>query len=167
MRSRLILAATLAMVLASCGSDTTSQEADTADAGDAAPMPPASASPASQPSEMAGAPAEDEMEMTIPGPIQGRWGLVAADCTSTRGDAKGLLTIESQRLRFYESTATLGEVAERGADRIRATFAFTGEGQTWSRDMTLAVADGGKTLVRSETGEGALAAPLNYERCPA
>ena len=29
----------------------------------------------------------------IPAAIQGRWGLTPADCTSTRGDAKGLLTI--------------------------------------------------------------------------
>lgn len=167
MRSRPILAGTLALMLAGCGSATTPQDTVTPEAADSVDSSTADGGLDAAPSDRASAPAEDGMEMTIPGPVQGRWGLVPADCTSTRGDAKGLLVVESQRLRFYESTATLGEVAERSGNRIRATFAFVGEGQTWSRDMTLDVEDGGRTLVRSETGEGALTTPLRYERCPA
>src|SRR5688572_30753552 len=30
---------------------------------------------------------------TIPASLHGRWGLTPADCTSTRGDAKGLLIV--------------------------------------------------------------------------
>lgn len=101
----------------------------------------------------------------IPTPIQGRWGLVAADCTSTRGDAKGLLEIDDTTLRFYESRGVLGEIANRTDRAITAAFAFTGEGQAWSRDMTLTVEDAGKTLIRRESGEGAAAEPLKYTRC--
>jgi hypothetical protein len=101
----------------------------------------------------------------IPQAMQGRWGLVAADCTSTKGDAEGLLEIDANALRFYESRGTLGEVDQRSDDTITAEFAFEGEGQTWSRDMTLSVKDDGKTLIRRESGEGAADGPLEYTRC--
>ena len=108
----------------------------------------------------------DAPEAAIPTAAQGRWGLVPADCTSTRGDAKGLLTIDGTTLKFYESRGTLGKVAERSDTRIRASFAFSGEGMTWDRDEVLEVQDGGKTLVRRESGEGAEPGPFKYARCP-
>ena len=37
--------------------------------------------------------AADASGQTIPAALQGNWGLVPADCTSTRGDNKGLLRI--------------------------------------------------------------------------
>lgn len=104
---------------------------------------------------------------TIPAAAQGRWGLVPADCTSTRGDAKGLLIVDGTTLKFYESRGTLGTVAERSDNRIRATFAFSGEGMTWNRDEVLDVQDGGKTLIRREYGEDAAPGPFKYTRCPA
>ena len=106
-------------------------------------------------------------EATIPIAAHGRWGLVAADCTSTRGDAKGLLTIDGTKLKFYESRGVLGKIAERSANRIRATFAFSGEGMTWARDEVLDVQNGGKTLIRREYGENAAPGPFKYARCPA
>ena len=39
----------------------------------------------------------------IPASLHGRWGLTPADCTSTRGDAKGLLIVSADGLKFYES----------------------------------------------------------------
>ena len=38
----------------------------------------------------------------IPAALQGRWGLTPGDCTSTLGDAKGLLIVNSTELRFYK-----------------------------------------------------------------
>ena len=38
----------------------------------------------------------------IPAAIRGRWGLTPADCTSTRGDAKGLLEIGPDTLKCSE-----------------------------------------------------------------
>lgn len=101
----------------------------------------------------------------VPPAVQGRWGLVPADCTSTRGDAKGLLVIDATTLKFYESRATLGAIKDVDDDGIEATFAFTGEGQDWTRDIELDVEDEGKTLIRRETGQDASPVPLKYTRC--
>jgi hypothetical protein len=102
----------------------------------------------------------------IPVAVQGRWGLVANDCDPSRDDAKGLLTIGPDTLTFYESRATLGEIKEIDASRIRASFDFAGEGMTWTHDEVLDAQDGGKTLVRREYGEDAAPGPLRYMRCP-
>ncbi|NDV99086.1 hypothetical protein [Salipiger sp. PrR002] len=109
-----------------------------------------------------GAGAEDTAA-AIPQDMQGRWGLVPADCTSTRGDAKGLMTVEGDTLSFYESRAVLDAVAESDPERLEASFAFTGEGLSWSRDVVLVLR--GDTLVRQESGEGASPEPLTYTRC--
>lgn len=101
----------------------------------------------------------------IPQAVQGRWGLVPADCTSTRGDAKGLLVIDATTLKFYESVATLGPVTENAAESIAASYAFTGEGQSWTLDISLEAQDGGKTLIRRDTGKDAAPAALKYTRC--
>lgn len=106
-------------------------------------------------------------DRTIPAAVRGRWGLVAADCTSTRGDAKGLLTIDATNLRFYESHGKLARVRERDANRIVADYKFSGEGQEWDRLMLLDAQDGGKTLIRRDYGEGSAAGPLRYTRCAA
>jgi len=110
--------------------------------------------------------APDVAANAIPEGLRGRWGLVPADCTSTRGDAKGLLEISADRLKFYESVGRLGAIRGASAMSVDATFAFTGEGQNWMRDMTLSSPDGGKTLVRKESGADAVPEPLIYTRCP-
>ena len=33
----------------------------------------------------------------IPAAFHGRWGMVPADCTSTRGDNKGLITVDAEQ----------------------------------------------------------------------
>ncbi len=101
----------------------------------------------------------------IPVALHGRWGLVPADCTSTKGDNKGLLTITGDTLRFYESVGTLGKITERDASRVVADFAMTGEGQSWTRRMTLDAQDNGQTLVRREQGDDAMPGALRYRRC--
>lgn len=101
----------------------------------------------------------------IPAALHGRWGLVPADCTSTDGDNKGLLTITGDTLRFYESVGTLGKVVERDPTRLVADFAMTGEGQEWTRRMVLDAEEGGKALVRREQGPDAMLGLLRYQRC--
>src|SRR5215218_6684586 len=54
---------------------------------------------------------------TIPASLHGRWGLTPADCTSTRGDAKGLLVISADGLKFYESRA----VPDRKSTRLNSS----------------------------------------------
>lgn len=101
----------------------------------------------------------------IPAPLQGRWGLVPADCEPGRADAKGLLVIGPTRLEFYESVGTLARITEGTDSRIRGSFGFTGEGMEWQRDVTLDVQEGGKTLIRREYGEDAAPGPFRYTKC--
>lgn len=123
--------------------------------------------PAAEATELSEEPAaEGEVsQVEIPEAVQGRWGMVAADCTSKRGDAKGLLEVSADQLKFYESVAKLGEIKEAGETRIRATFAYTGEGQSWSQDVVLDAQDDGKTLIRREYGKDAMPGPQKYTRC--
>ena len=148
------------LALAACdggtqGADVTTEEA--AANGDLA----ANSSVAPVEPDDAGTPAPTE----IPEAMRGRWGLVAADCTSTRGDAKGLLEIDAGRLRFYESVGTLDTVMDAEPTRLRADFDFEGEGMTWEREIVLDVQDGGRTLIRREYGEDAAPDPFRYSQC--
>ena len=101
----------------------------------------------------------------IPAQFQGRWGLVAADCTSTRGDAKGLLTIDDSRLVFYESRGVLDRIdAWQPANRFTANYGFRGEGQQWERVITLERT--GSRLRRTEEGSEEGPVDLTYTACP-
>lgn len=161
MRLTIALAAVPALALAACDAAPTDGTAAGSDATETSmpAEPDGSISPANETSS----PESDTT--SIPAVLQGRWGLVAADCTSTRGDAKGLIEVTGDTVKFYESRATLGDIAKRTDDSIRATFSFTGEGMTWSRDMALETQDDGNALVRTEYGEGAMADPLRYTKC--
>lgn len=101
----------------------------------------------------------------IPTTMQGRWGLVPADCEAGRADAKGLLEIGPTQLKFYESLGTLTMITEGTDSRIRGNFSFTGEGMEWQRDQVLDLQDGGKTLIRREYGADAAPGPLKYTKC--
>jgi hypothetical protein len=96
----------------------------------------------------------------IPAALQGRWGLSPGDCTSALGDAKGLLVINAGELRFYESRAVPGKDGQGDADSFSGTFAFTGEGQSWSKFEALKLQ--GRDLVRTETKP---AASFTYAKC--
>jgi hypothetical protein len=101
----------------------------------------------------------------IPAAIQGRWGLVAADCEPGRADAKGLLTITADKLEFYESVGELADVEKVADDRIRASFDFEGEGMEWKREMTLELQETGDALVRREFGADAAPGSFRYTKC--
>ena len=104
------------------------------------------------------APPDSGTTAVIPAQYRGRWGMVPADCTSTRGDAKGLITVGDKTIRFYESTATLKEQRPAIATSFSGLFGFTGEGQTWEKVMTFTRT--GDTLKRAEE-EG----NFTYKRC--
>ena len=101
----------------------------------------------------------------IPVAMQGRWGLIAADCTTTNGDEKGLMIVSSDTLKFYESRGKLAKIAERSANRLRADFAYSGEGMEWKGDVTLYLQDGGKALIKRETDADAGPSTVKYARC--
>ena len=120
------------------------------------------------PSPEGGPPANDsEPATTSPGPrglippaLQGRWGLAPGDCTSTRGDAKGLLEISGTDLRFYESRAVPSPGVEVREVSIRGNFDFTREGQSWTRFERLE--RHGANLVRTESNP---AVSYTYAKC--
>jgi hypothetical protein len=118
---------------------------------DATGAPPEKPLPAPQASAPASA---------IPAALHGRWGLTPMDCTSTRGDAKGLLIIGPADLKFYESRAVPGPDTQTGKDSITGNFAFTGEGQTWTKFEALELK--GRELVRTESNP---VASFTYARC--
>jgi len=96
----------------------------------------------------------------IPVALHGRWGMTPGDCTSTRGDAKGLLLVSSDGLRFYESRATPARNVETSEDSFSADFNFSGEGQSWSKYQALTLDD--DRLVRTESSP---MASFIYARC--
>lgn len=101
---------------------------------------------------------ESPAELAIPATYHGRWGMVPADCTSTRGDNKGLITVGDRTIKFYEATATLKEQRPAIATSFSALFGFTGEGQSWEKVMTFTRS--GDMLKRAEeTGT------FTYTRC--
>ena len=119
------------------------------------------------------APANDSADQAfaaaIPDAMHGRWGLVPADCTTGRGDEKGLLTITADTLTFYESRARLTAARDAGADRVTGDFAFTGEGQEWTRTITFTLGENGAALLRADADAPADGGPqrLTYRKCPA
>jgi hypothetical protein len=104
------------------------------------------------------APPDAGTAAVIPAQYRGRWGMVPDDCTSNRGDAKGLITVGDKTIRFYESTATLKEQRPAIAISFSGLFGFTGEGQTWEKVMTFTRT--GETLKRAEE-DGS----YTYKRC--
>jgi hypothetical protein len=88
--------------------------------------------------------------------------MVSGDCTSTRGDAKGLLRVSATTLTFYESVGRLGTIEERTDTSIRADYAFTGEGMEWTREIELAVS--GNTLIRRDRAEDTQGS-FTYTKC--
>ena len=97
---------------------------------------------------------------TIPVALQGRWGLTPADCTSSLGDAKGLLVINGNELRFYESRAVPVDGTAADDNSISGDFAFTGEGQSWTRFEALKVER--QRLTRTEVKPSA---SFTYAKC--
>ena len=96
----------------------------------------------------------------IPAKLQGSWGLNPEDCFPERGDTKGVLHISGTEVRFYESVATPKANASASVDRYSADFAFTGEGQSWTRFQSLEMQDG--KLVRTESSP---MASYTYAKC--
>lgn len=171
------------LLLAGCGD--ADDKGATADKASVAPAPAPDAEPAAPPALPEPAPAEDYKpdpalappaapeagigsgDKAIPAAIQGRWAIDASDCPKRPGTDLTALVIDAANLRFHESHGELARVRERSATRIVADYKFSGEGMDWDRLMVLSVADGGKTLVRRDHGEGAAPDAMRYTRCRA
>lgn len=96
----------------------------------------------------------------IPAAFQGRWGLTPADCMPNRSDAKGLLIVGSEGMRFYEAQAKPEGELRLTPKSVSGSFAFTGEGQNWKKHQVLEIQD--HKLVRTESTP---MASYTYARC--
>jgi hypothetical protein len=122
----------------------------------------------SNPTPLGGPPSNASAQTSAPAPqpgsipvaLQGQWGLTPGDCTSKRGDAKGLLIVSSNQLRFYESRAVPSPGAQADTDSINGNFDFTGEGQSWTKFEKLERKK--DKLVRTESNP---AASYTYAKC--
>ena len=155
-----LLAAAVALALASCGGDDpVAAEADNiaglpsidnvAGARDGTPSADGGARPTPGAGPTAATPANAVPAAAIPAALHGRWGMSPGDCTSTNGNSNGLLVIGADGLRFHESRAVPVRNVETSADSISADFAFTGEGQSWTKYQALTIDD--DRLVRTES----------------
>jgi hypothetical protein len=104
----------------------------------------------------------DAGPVAIPAAFHGRWGMNSADCTSTKGDAKGLIIIDPTSIKFFESKGTLTKVTLNAPENFTGTFALTGEGQSWTNSQNLKLTNSSNTLIRSETD---VAQSYSYQRC--
>ena len=163
---KIVLPAALALALSACGgSDPVAQSAENttalpANIGEPAPAIPAPDGSPPVNATAAAAPVTGDGSIRIPAFLQGRWGMTPADCTSTRGDAKGLLVIDPGHLRFYESVAIPVGNTNASDDSFSADYRFTGEGRTWQRFESLQLQD--KRLVRTTSNP---MASYTYAKC--
>lgn len=113
-----------------------------------------------EPENGAAEPVNETAPGKIPASLHGRWAMTPADCTSTRGDAKGLLVVSAETLKFYESLASPAGTLDTSSNSATGDFAFTGEGMTWKKFEALELQDG--KLVRTESDP---MASFTYVRC--
>lgn len=154
------VALSLLFAAAACGGVTDQPANNTADASIEA-VPPDESMPADPVTDNASNSAATT-SAAFPAAFEGRWGLVANDCIEGASDAKGLMQVEGATLRFYESQGTAETLTVASPTKVSGEFAFTGEGQRWTKAVRLSLEDGGKVLVRSETEPPS---DLRYKKC--
>jgi hypothetical protein len=160
--TRFLLLAGLVALSACSGSDPIANESAGANLPDVEKLPPDEMTGAGDPEGKAARPVDGASGAAaqIPAALHGRWALAPADCEPGRPDAKGLMTVLPNELRFYESRARMVKVNDSSSDSIGGDFAFTGEGQSWNRYQSLKLQ--GNALVRTDTEP---VASYTYARC--
>src|SRR3990170_7263347 len=171
MKRLTLIAAAALLALAACNPPAEPNAADPGElnieAADIEPVPPSEGpanSEAGMPVPPNPVPPEEAGGTVIPAAFHGRWGMGPTDCTSTRGDNKGLITVDASSIKFYESSATLAKVTMNAPENFTGDFRFTGEGQTWTKPQNLKLTGSSNTLIRSESDP---AMSFTYKRCTA
>jgi hypothetical protein len=157
----IVTIASVATLVACSGQDPVAPEANNISSSEVDVLPPdeSAATPTNDLENGADEPVV-EATSTIPASFQGRWALSPADCTSTRGDNKGLLTVAADKLTFYEARAIPAGSLKQTKDSVSGDFNFTGEGQNWKRYQVLELQN--SKLVRTESSP---MASYTYARC--
>jgi len=157
--------ALLILALAACKPATDANNAAATEPNAAAPTDIESLPPSEDvipPATEDGASNDASTANAIPAAFHGRWGMVPADCTTTRGDEKGLITVDSSSIKFYESRAMLTKVTGDAPENFTGNFSFTGEGQSWIKPQNLKLTGSSNTLIRTESDP---AMSFTYKRC--
>lgn len=87
---------------------------------------------------------------TIPASIQGRWTGLDESCADHAAELE--LTITPTSLIFLESEGKATGVSHGPDGRIRIDAAFTGEGQSWKRQLELRPSANGRELTVLDDG---------------
>jgi len=99
----------------------------------------------------------------LPLPLQGRWGLTAADCDVSVRAPKGLLVIAPKQLTFYEAKATIVSLDKATDYAVTAGLSFEDDNKKqWTSVETLALVTGGTALIRTEQSP---VKTYRYQRC--
>ena len=159
----LVISGLMSMVACSGRDPAAAEEANTLPAGpadvDVLPPDESVVTPTNELENGAAEPVND-VASKIPASLHGRWGLTPEDCTSTRGDAKGLLIVSGDGLKFYESLGKPAGTLKTSADSASGDFAFTGEGMSWKKYEAQQLQE--NKLVRTESSP---MASFTYARC--
>ncbi|WP_148276470.1 hypothetical protein [Sphingobium sp. SYK-6] len=86
----------------------------------------------------------DATAARIPVAFQGRWASSREACG--RADDESRLAIAADRLSFHESSGMVRSVQMLSPDSVRITADFTGEGEQWTRTLTLGLGADGQSL---------------------
>ena len=105
-------------------------------------------------------PAPAPEAVAIPAAMLGRWTGVTDDCADPAAPMN--LRVERSRLLFHESEGQVTAVEPRGDGAVLVDADFTGEGQSWTRRLTMIPQDGGQRLRIDGDGNG-----VTRKRCPA
>lgn len=95
-------------------------------------------------SEAVSSAAADISQSIMPAAFHGTWDTDASACAGDSSDMR--LNVTRDRLRFYESTGRIKSVAPWGENQIRVDADFEGEGDVWSRTLTMALSNQAATL---------------------
>ncbi|WP_298019519.1 hypothetical protein [uncultured Parasphingopyxis sp.] len=131
------IATALALGLAACsGGDSDTDERGTAENSAAMPGAPQAAA---EPPE-----AEETELAAMPEKFRGEWDLSEADCAGSGSDMH--LTIEADRVEYYESAAELTQLMQTAPGTVTAEHAFSGEGEQWTETIAYELSEDGERL---------------------
>jgi hypothetical protein len=104
----------------------------------------------------------DHAAPDFPSAMLGRWGITEADCDPSNNDNKGLMVVNADSVRFYDTQAKLVGAERRSEYTVAADLGFKRDGRKWTARQSFALAGGGTALLR---GEQSPVKTYRYGRC--
>lgn len=84
-------------------------------------------------------------QTTLPAPFAGTWDASPEVCGWDYSDMR--LVVDAGNMRFWESDGSPTTIEQDGVNAIIVAADFSGEGETWTRKLRMALADAGETLM--------------------